>query len=126
MTNNELIKELVVYDGYTYIKTVTDGYFVIENYENGGKEFIFTFIDLEEYITDMNILHRLAVKVRKEMLYYADKYFKETELIDFDLFTRKNNIDKAMFTSPNEQGEHINLATALVNAIRYISANKAV
>lgn len=65
MTNNELIKELVTYDGYTYRETVTDGYFLKEE-DQEGYEDIYTFIDLEDYLTDMNILHRISVKVVNE------------------------------------------------------------
>lgn len=117
MTNNELIKELVTYDGYIYKETVTDGYFVIDNYENEGKEFIFTFIDLEDYLTDMNILHRIAVKVVREVV--------DSELDVSDINDLCFNIRNAIMYSPNEQGEHLQLAEAIVNAIRYISENKA-
>lgn len=128
MTNNELIKELVTYDGYTYRKTITGGYFVIDNYENGGKEFVFTFIDLYAYLTDMNILHMLAVKVTEQLkeMYSDDSHDTSFDFEhDMKVTEVKSSIVSAMFTSPNPQGEHLQLAEALVNAIRYISANKA-
>lgn len=119
MTNNELITGLVTYDGYTYKKTVTDGYFVIDNYENGGKEFIFTFIDLEEYLTDMNILHRIAVKVFCDVLDCKNGTISDVNAIC-------ESIKHEFINIPNPKGEHLQLAEALVNAIRYLSANKAV
>ena len=121
MTTNEIIKEIAVYDGYTYHETKTgDGVFAIEKKLKGNED-ICHFTDLEDYLTDLNILHRLAVKVTSTIREILD--FKDD--LDFDLSELNNKIVSAMFTSPNEQGEHINLATALVNAIRYISANKA-
>ena len=114
MTNNELITELVTYDGYKYIADNT----FINDVDNG---FLFTVAELNEYLTDMNILHRMAVKVvneAKEMLHKSDDVL-------WDLAEVRGDVISAMFTLPNPQGEHIQLAEAIVNAIRYISANKA-
>lgn len=121
MTNNELIKELVVYDGYKDI-----GYDTYTNGKNSG--FLMTIPELYPYLTDMNILHRIAVKVTvqlKEM--YSDDSHDTSFDFEHDMKVTevKGNVISSMFTSPNPQGEHLQLATAIVNAIRYISANKA-
>ena len=68
------------------------------------------------YLTDMNILYPIAVKVTSTIREILD--LKDD--INWDLADCNSKIVSAMFTSPNEQGEHINLATALVNAIKYI------
>lgn len=114
MTNNELIKELVVYDGYKDI-----GYDTYTNGKNSG--FLMTIPELYPYLTDMNILHRIAVKVVANISDILDN----SEDLDFNLAELNNKIVIAIFCDPNSQGEHIQLATAIVNAIRYISANKA-
>lgn len=114
MTNNELIKELAVYDGYKDIGYDT----FINDVDNG---YLFTIPELNDYLTDMNILHRIAVKVvdeAKEMLHKSDDVL-------WDLAEVRGDVISAMFTGTNPQGEHIQLATAIVNAIRYIIANKA-
>lgn len=121
MTNNELIKELAVYDGYKDIGYDT----FINDVDNG---YLFTIPELNDYLTDMNILHRISVKVTvqlKEM--YSDDSHDTSFDFEHDMKVTevKGNVISAMFTSPNSQGEHIQLAIALVNAIRYISANKA-
>jgi hypothetical protein len=114
MTKNEIIKQIAVYDGYTYIETVTDGYFVREE----GHEDIFTYIDLEEYITDLNILHRVAVKVMHELI--------DSPCHDdiSDLTDRCSNIQFALLKEPIN-GEYITLATATAEAILYLKKYKA-
>lgn len=114
MTNNELIKELVTYDGYKDIGNNT----FINDVDNG---FLFTISELNEYLIDMNILHRLAVKVKTTIRELLDK----SDDTDWELASCATDIIDGMFTSPNPQGEHLQLAEALVNAIRYISENKA-
>ena len=121
MTNNELIKELVVYDGYKDIGYNT----FINDVDNG---FLFTIPELNEYLTDMNILHRLAVKVISQLkeMYSDDSHDTSFDFEhDMKVTEVKGSVFSAMFTLPNDKGEHLQLATALVNAIRYISANKA-
>ena len=75
------------------------------------------------YLTDMNILHRLAVKVVREL--FALNVDNDDYTKDMDIKEVKSWIDMSMYNYSNDKGEHIQLATALVNAIRYISANKA-
>jgi hypothetical protein len=118
MTTNEIIKEIAVYDGYTFIQTVTDGYFVREE-DQEGHEDIFTFIDLEEYLTDLNILHRVAVKVVNEIRQILDN----SDNLDFDLAGVNNTIISAMFDLPIN-GEYITLATATAEAIIYLKSYK--
>lgn len=43
----------------------------------------------------------------------------------WDLAEVRGDVISAMFTSPNPQGEHIQLATALVEAIQFINQHKA-
>jgi len=105
MTNNELIKELVTYDGYKDIGYNT----FINDVDNG---YLFTIPELNEYLTDMNILHRLAVKVFGEVV--------DSELDVSDINDLCFNVRNAIMYSPNPQGEHLQLAEALVNAIKYI------
>ena len=104
MTNKELITELLKYRNKHWIELK------ISDFDNSNT-----------YLTDMNILHRLAVKVTDGITETIDN----SDDLLWDLSKHKSNIISAMFTRPNEQGEHIQLATAIVNAIRYLSANKA-
>jgi hypothetical protein len=116
MTTNEIIKEIAVYDGYTFIETVTDGYFIREE-DQEGHEDIFTYIDLEEYLTDLNILHRVAVKVMHELI--------DSPCHDdiSDLTDRCSNIHFALLKLPIN-GEYITLATATAEAIVYLNKHK--
>ena len=116
MTTNEIITELLKYDGYTFIETVTDGYFIREE-DQEGHEDIFTYIDLEEYITDLNILHRVAVKVMHELI--------DSPCHDdiSDLTDRCSNIHFALLKEPIN-GEYITLATATADAIVYLKKYK--
>lgn len=130
MTNNELITELLKYDGWVITETSTSTRYRLFNGEEIEKgcylskyEDLSTRDMLHAYITDMNILHRIAVKVTKEL--FALNSDKDDFYIDMEILEVREKISNAFLIDPNEQGEHINLATALVNAIRYISANKA-
>lgn len=129
MTNNELITELLNYDGWDIEPLNTMILFQKiesaicvkscsvtkdENMTNSGI--------LRPYLTDMNIMHRIAVKVVNSIRETLDS----SDDLDFDLAQCNNKIVTAMFCDPNEQGEHLQLAEAIVNAIRYISANQAV
>lgn len=114
MANNELIKELVTCDGYIYFETSSVRYFHKEG-------LISHYSDLRAYLTDMNLLHPIAVKVWDSLglLKTGNDYYK-----DKDIREVAGWINKGMFTSPNEQGEHVQLATALVEAIRFINKQK--
>lgn len=124
MTNNELITELLKYDGWVFKK---EGKLInIDKYINGklfkcSHAWVDDELSLNQtfyaYLTDMNILHMLAVKVFGDVV---DSDLDVSYINDICF-----NIRNAIMCSPNEQGEHIQLATALVNAIRYISSNKA-
>ena len=129
MTNNELITELLKYDGwiithkkeeYINYSLCNDTDFIKGVWMPYGYS-LSTEPMLHAYLTDMNILHRIAVKVVANISGILDN----SEDLDFNLAELNNKIVTAIFCDPNEQGEHIQLATALVNAIRHISANKA-
>lgn len=126
MTNNELITELLKYDGFTkdignhsitYTSEIdSEGYRTVI-----GNEYAQT------YLTDMNIIHRIAVKVTAQLkeMYSDDSHDTSFDFEhDMKVTEVKGTVISSIFTSPNSQGEHIQLATAIVNAIRYISGNK--
>jgi hypothetical protein len=130
MTHNELITELVTYDGWVFTTSYSRRGYVLRN----GNEIIKgTYLLAKQnetdnpilipYLTDMNILHRLAVKVVREL--FALNVDNDDYTKDMDIKEVKSWIDMSMYNYSNDKGEHIQLATALVNAIRYISANKA-
>ena len=128
MTNNELITELLKYDGWEITpsgKNIKIDKHINDKFLKGAwvwdGEALSQTDMLHAYLTDMNILHRIAVKVVANISGILDN----SEDLDFNLAELNNKIVTAIFCDPNEQGEHINLATALVNAIRYISSNKA-
>lgn len=104
MTTNEIITELIRYD------------------DDGDSLLLKTLNQSERmsYLTDLNILHRVAVKVWDSLCEMLLSSNKKKQLV-----RKMHHVIDYMFTSPNEQGEHLQLAEALVNAIRYISSNKA-
>ena len=123
MKNNELITELLKYDGWVITETSTAKRYRLFNGEEIEKgcylskyEDLSTRDMLYAYLTDMNILHRIAVKVVANISGILDN----SEDLDFNLSDLNSKIVTAIFCDPNEQGEHIQLATALVNAIKYI------
>lgn len=117
MTKQELIKELVTYDGYKDIGYNT----FINDVDNG---FLFTIPELNDYLTDMNILHRISIKVVREL--FSLNVDNDDFTKDMDIKEVKSWIDMSMYNYPNDKDEHLQLAEAIVNAIRYLSANKAV
>lgn len=132
MTNNEIIVELIKHDGWKSV--VASGsmvsYYDPKSRTRGAayKRYCSVSIDaqLEEhwllrpYLTDIRILHRMAIKVvdeAKEMLYNSDDFI--TDLTDIRL-----GVISAMFKDKNESGEYLDLATSLVEAIRFINQHK--
>lgn len=116
MTTNEIIKEIAVYDGYTHKEAETDGYFVREEYQE-GYEYIFTYIDLGAYLTDLNILHRVAVKVWGKLI--------GSDIEDrAELRKSLELIENSFMYPPNEQGEYTHFATATAEAIIYLKSIK--
>jgi len=124
MTHNELIIDLLKYDEFDYkIDELGNYSFNIASKDTREYDCWFEPMGMNYYLTDMNILHRLAVKVVRKLFTLNvdnDDYTK-----DMDIREVKSWIDMSMYNYPNDKGEHIQLAEALVNAIRYISANKA-
>jgi hypothetical protein len=93
MTTNEIKVTLAEYDGFTHYDTA--------------------------YLTDLNILHRVAVKVVTEIR----KIMDNSDYLDFDLAGVNNTIISAMFDLPIN-GEYIQLATATAEAIVYLKSHK--
>lgn len=120
MTNNEIITELLKYDGFTK-QIGTHAITYISGIDSEGYRTVIGNEFAQTYLTDMNILHRLAVKLVANI----SGMLENIDSLDFALAELNSRIVTTIFCDPNEQGEHIQLATALVNAIRYISANKA-
>jgi hypothetical protein len=91
MTTNEIITTLLEYDVFKHYDT--------------------------EYLTDLNILHRVAVKVMHELI--------DSPCHDdiSDLTDRCSNIQFALIKLPIN-GEYITLATATADAIVYLSKQK--
>jgi hypothetical protein len=135
MTNNELITELLKYDGWVFTPNASN---IKIEYIVNGKFIKGTWVGVDEslsqtdmlyaYITDMNILHRIAVKVVSQLreMYSDDSHDTSFDFEhDMKVTEVKSSVVSAMFTIPNDKGEHLQLAEAIVNAIRYISSNKA-
>jgi hypothetical protein len=91
MTTNEIKLTLAEYDGFKHYDT--------------------------EYLTDLNILHRVAVKVFSELI--------DSPCHDdiSDLTDRCSNISNALTKLPIN-GEYTTLATATAEAIVYLSKHK--
>jgi len=91
MTTNEIITTLLEYDVFKHYDT--------------------------EYLTDLNILHRVAVKVMHELI--------DSPCHDdiSDLTDRCSNIQFALLKEPIN-GEYITLATATADAIVYLKKYK--
>jgi hypothetical protein len=116
MTTNEIIKELLVYDGYTFHDT-TDGVgFFTNGQDEEGFEYWYNYSERQDYLTDLNILHCVAVKVVTEMLIIMN----ESDDILFEMANIKDAIMKSMFDLPIN-GEYITLATATAEAIQFIN-----
>jgi hypothetical protein len=129
MTNNELITELLKYDGWeidenrfdfytAYSHSIFIKYCCVEKRLNLSTQHF-----LHAYLTDMNILHRIAVKVVSQLkeMYSDDSHDTSFDFEhDMKVTEVKSSVVSAMFTSTNEQGEHLQLAEAIVNAIKYI------
>ena len=111
MTTNEIITELLQYDGYT--KDVgTHSITYISEIDNEWYRTVISNEYAQTYLTDLNILHRVAVKVFGEVV--------DSNLDVSDINDLCCNIENVLLCNPNEQGEHLQLAEALVNAIKYI------
>jgi len=114
MTTNEIIKEIAVYNGYIYFETLSNRYFHKEG-------IVYFYSDLKHYITDLNILHRVAVKVYGEM---QSKITESHKGIDWDASSHCNTILYSLLDLPIN-GEYITLATATTEAIVYLKKYKA-
>jgi hypothetical protein len=101
MTTNEIITELVSYDGWDIAQEKHTQLF-------------------NNYLTDLNILHRVAVKVYNEM---QSKITDSDKGIDWDASSHCNTILYALLDSPIN-GEYITLATATAEAIIYLKSYK--
>jgi hypothetical protein len=91
MTTNEIKGTLVDYDGFKHYDT--------------------------EYLTELNILHRVAVKVFSDLI---DSLCHDDIS---DLTDRCSNISNALLQLPIN-GEYIQLATATAEAIIYLNSKR--
>jgi hypothetical protein len=125
MTTNEIITELLKYDGWEIYET--DQLIEYNYFKNGnrircchvikGNELKDYFM-LSEYLTDLNILHRVAVKVLDEMIKKILCDPKKEPLILLAILQQS-------FKKPPINGEYITLATATAEAIVYLKKYKA-
>jgi hypothetical protein len=99
MTTNEIITELVSYDGWDIAQEKHTQLF-------------------NNYLTDLNILHRVAVKVFDELINSQHCDDKQ------ELMNKAYNIHSAIMKLPIN-GEYITLATATAEAIVYLKKYKA-
>ena len=104
MTTNEIITELIRYDD-------DDDSLLLKTLNQSERM---------SYLTDLNILHRVAVKVVMQIKGIMDN----SDYLDFDLAGVNNTIISAMFDLPIN-GEYITLATATAEAIVYLKKYKA-
>jgi hypothetical protein len=122
MTTNEIIKQIAVYDGWEIHTSYSRRGYVLRN----GNELIKgTYLlpkqnemdnpILRQYLTDLNILHRVAVKVYNEFRDLCDIVDKYHD-VRFNMFN-------AFYQEPIN-GEYITLATATAEAIIYLKKYK--
>jgi hypothetical protein len=125
MTNNEIIKELLVYDGYTFHDTADGVGFFTNGQDNEGFEYWYKHSERQDYLDDMNILHRLSLGIVGQL---KEMYSEEDSAFDFEHDMKvtdvKGSIVAAMFKDKNQDGEYIELATSLVEAIQFINQHK--
>jgi hypothetical protein len=120
MTTNEIITELLAYDGFT--KDVgTHSIKYISEIDNEGYRTVIGNEYAQAYLTDLNILHRVAVKVYSKM---QSKITDSDKGIDWDASSHCNTILYALLDSPIN-GEYITLATATAEAIIYLKKYKS-
>lgn len=105
--------------GTRITKKTGDGVFAIEKKLKGNED-ICHFTDLEDYLTDLNIPHRVAVKVYGEM---QSKITDNYKGIDWDASSHCNTILYALLDLPIN-GEYITLATATAEAIVYLNLKR--
>jgi hypothetical protein len=123
MTTNEIITELLKYDGWKIDYNRFTYYVEYENKEKikhccvERRHNLSTQHLLYAYLTDLNILHPVAVKVISELI--------DNPCHDdiSDITNRFDNIRNTLTKLPIN-GEYIALATATVEAIVYLKSHK--
>jgi hypothetical protein len=122
MTTNEIIKEIAVYDGHTFTTDILGTTVKKEGEINrvalDGTN-LTKYPYFHSYLTELNILHRVAVKAVSEIVEILDNI----ENKNYYLATVKNTVCTAMFDLPIN-GEYITLATATAEAIIYLKSHK--
>jgi hypothetical protein len=122
MTKNEIITELLTYDGWEieplnhliYYQKIESAICVSSCSTTKDEQFTNSKI-LGAYITDLNILHRVAVKVYNEFRVLSDMP-KDFHDVRFKLYYS--------LLQPPINGEYIQLATATAEAIVYLKSHK--
>jgi predicted nucleic acid-binding OB-fold protein len=109
MTKKEIITELIRYKTKFWIELMLSD-----------------VDDINTHLTDMNILHGISLKVVGQLI---SLYSEEDSAFDFENDMKvtdvKGKIVSAMFKDKNQDGEYIDLATSLVEAIQFINQHKA-
>jgi hypothetical protein len=118
MTTNEIIKEIAVYDGHTFTTDILGTTVKKEGSINrvalDGTNLI-KYPYFHAYLTELNILHRVAVKVYGEFRDLCDT-LDQFHDVRFNMFN-------AFYKEPIN-GEYIELATATAEAIVYLKSHK--
>jgi hypothetical protein len=115
MTTNEIITELVSYNLGTYEESelISNGF--KQDVDASGREYWHRTEDYSTYLTDLNILHRVAVKVYGEFRVLSD--------MPKDFHDVRFKIYYSLLQEPIN-GEYIELATATAEAIIYLKKYK--
>jgi hypothetical protein len=122
MTTNEIIKEIAVYDGWEIDETRFTYYVQCKNKDKIKYCCVDKKLDLSSnhmlhaYLTDLNILHRVAVKVYGEIMEHVYEAYLPSQVL-------YNKIVYSIFKPPIN-GEYITLATATAEAIVYLKSHK--
>jgi hypothetical protein len=107
------IKKVAVYDGYMPMKHMPSGY--------GGGEpkppIPITLKRANKYLTDLNILHPLAMRVVDELRLNKYYPFCKTEVAEEDILSACGN-------KPNEQGQYLDLFNAVHDGIELLEKLK--
>jgi hypothetical protein len=137
MTNNDRILQLIKHDGWQGVVASESmiTYYHPESNTRGGiykracsvpvGDRLGDYQVLRPYFTDIRILHRMSLAIVQDLI---SLYSEEDSAFDFEHDMKvtdvKGKIVSAMFKDKNQDGEYIDLATSLVEAIQFINQHK--